>query len=133
MMRLYSEQEISDRYVPMFKRVFGYEPTGHVPRVVIAEEKEDSTSFTSGYFVTTDTFYISWAGATGGFKAVRRMWTSAEEEMMEAGVKWFTLKIENTNTQAQRLVLGIGFIPVGITVSGTKIYIEYHKRLIGDN
>ena len=120
-------EELRTIYPELFKKVFGFDSAGQIPRTVIVTD--DLEGFVSGYLVNTETFYLAWGGHTKGFTAARRCFQDGEKELKEAGVKWFQTAVENKNTIWQRVLMKMGWFPYGMKVTGGKIYIEYYKEL----
>jgi hypothetical protein len=129
-MRFLTKGEIDVLYPEIFHKVFGSYPDKQVPRSVIVQVRnEEIIGFISGYLINRDTFYVSWGGSTGGFKSVRNLWKDGELELNAAGVQWLLTTVHNEDTQVQRMLMGIGFIPRGMKMSEGKIYIEYYKDI----
>jgi len=132
-MRSLSGEELKTVYPTLFKEVFGFENTNEIPRIVLVHEDEngDIRGFVSGYMITKNTFYLAWGGIKGGlsFKGTRNYWKDSEGWFKENGVRFFETKVENTNTQWQRMLMGMGWIPHGVHAADSKLYIEYYKEL----
>jgi hypothetical protein len=126
-MRILTGEELKTVYPELFKKVFGYEAEGQIPRIVIVTE--DLEGFVSGYFADRENFYMSWGGHTKGSKAARRLWIDGEATLKEYGVKYFSTVVENVNTSWQRMLMGMGWIPYGMKATQGKIFIEYYKEL----
>ena len=126
-MRLLTGEEVTTIYPKVFKDVFGFESDKQTPRNVFLSE--DGKGFVSGYLIDKENFYMSWAGHPGGMLPTRKCFFAMEEYLVDAGVKYFIGRIGNRNTVVQRLMLGMGWYPRGLTVSDNGIYIEYIKEL----
>jgi len=130
MLRILTPEEINDTYSTIYKSIFGISPVNQIPRTVIVQEKDDKViGFVSGYLIDRETFYMAWGGTVSKFVQAKKFWVEGEALFKEHGVKWFQTNIENTNTQAQRLLMGMGWIPFGVKATGGKLYIEYFKEL----
>jgi len=130
MLRILTPEEINDTYSTIYKSIFGISPTNQIPRTVIVQEKDDKViGFVSGYLIDTETFYLAWGGTVSKFVQARKFWKESEATFKEHGVKWFQTTVENINTQWQRVLMGMGWIPFGVKATGGKLYIEYFKEL----
>jgi len=130
MLRILTPKEINDTYPTIYKSIFGISPTNQIPRTVIVQEKDDKiVGFISGYLIDKETFYMAWGGSVSKFVNSKKSWNEMEGFFKEHGVKWFQTNVQNTNTQCQRILMGIGWIPFGIKATGGKLYIEYFKEL----
>jgi len=129
-MRVLTPEEIDDIYPIIFTKIFKVPPTNQIPRTVVVQEKEgEITGFVSGYLIDAETFYLAWGGTVTSFIQARKFWAEGEALFKEKGIKWFQTNVENINTKWQRVLMGMGWIPFGIKVTGGKIHIEYFKEL----
>jgi len=126
-MRILEGDELTTVYPELFKKVFGFESAGQIPRTVIVTD--DLEGFVSGYLQDFENFYLSWGGHTKGFTSARRCFLEGEKALKDLGVKWFLTRVENTNTVWQRVLMKMDWVPYGMRVAGGKIYIEYCKEL----
>ena len=130
MLRILTQEEINKVYPVIFEKIFKVPPTNQIPRTVLVQEKDDEIiGFVSGYLIDTETFYMAWGGTVSKFVQAKKFWDEGELTFKEHGVKWFQTNVENTNTQWQRVLMGMGWIPFGIKATGGKLYIEYYKGL----
>ena len=130
MFRILTPKEINDKYPIIFEKIFKVPPTNQIPRTVLVQEKDNEiTGFAAGYLIDTETFRFTWGGTVSKFIQARKFWADGEAFFKEHGVKWFQTTVENTNTQWQRVLMGMGWIPFGIKATGGKLYIEYFKEL----
>ena len=130
MLRILTPEEINDQYPIIFKKIFKDYPVNQIPRTVIVQEKDNEIiGFVSGYLIDKETFYLAWGGTVSKFVQAKKFWMEGETLFKEHGVKWFQTNVENTNTQWQRVLMGMGWIPFGIKATGGKLYIEYFKEL----
>jgi len=129
-MRVLTPEETNEIYPIIFEKIFKVHPTNHIPRTVVVQEKDDEIiGFVSGYLIDTETFYMAWGGTVSKFVQARKFWEEGEALFKEHGVKWFQTNVENINTQWQRVLMGMGWIPFGVKATGGKLYIEYFKEL----
>lgn len=131
-MRLLQPTEIETVYKPLFKSLFGYYDENHIPRTVLLHENNlgEITGFMSGFKFNRDTFYMQYGGATK-FAGHRKFWEKGEAWMINNGVKYLITTVENTNTQWQRVLLKLSFVPYGMKTTQGKIYVDYWKSLVG--
>jgi len=130
MLRTLTPEEINTVYPVIFEKIFKAPPINQIPRTVIVQEKDDEIiGFVSGFLINTETFYMAWGGTVSKFVQAKKFWVEGEAFFKEHGVKWFQTNVENINTQWQRVLMGMGWIPFGVKATGGKLYIEYFKEL----
>ena len=132
-MRQLTQEELKTIYPALFKEIFGFWNENELPRIVIVQEDEDKTfrGFMSGYMLTKNAFYMAWGGLKPGltFKGTKQYWEDGEDWFRKKGVKLFETKVDCNNTQWQRVILGMGWVPHGVHFANGRLYIEYHKEL----
>jgi len=130
-MRQLTPEEISILYSNLFERVFGFAPVDQIPRTVFVHENEygEIKGFVSGYRIDKITFYMAWGGTIGPFAASRKFWNAGMQALKDSGIKWVYTNVENTNTNWQRMLMGLGWVPHGMKVTQGKLFIEYFKEL----
>jgi len=130
MIRILTPEEINTIYPIIFEKIFKVSPTNQIPRTVLVQEKDNEIiGFVSGYLIDRETFHLAWGGTVSKFVQSRNLWKESEVIFKEHGVKWFQTFVENINTQWQRVLMGMGWIPFGVKATGGKLYIEYFKEL----
>lgn len=126
-MKRLTGDELTTVYPDLFEKIFGYRPDKQIPKFVIVDDKVEG--FVSGYLIDKETFYWSWVGHLKGMLGVRRTFNEIERLLQESGVKWIVGRVHNTNTVTQRLMLGLGWYPRGMSQTITGLHIEYIKEL----
>lgn len=131
-MRILEGKEKETIYPALFKKCFGYYNDNQIPRFVAIHEREgEPIGFVSGYFVDKETFYFAWGGSVDKFVHSRRQWNDYEKLLNRLGAKWLRTQVHNVDTNWQRVLMKMGWIPHGMTVTNGKLHVQYYKG-IGD-
>jgi hypothetical protein len=129
-MKMLSPEEIKTVYPKIFKEIFGFEPDLQLPRTVLVQERDNKIiGFVSGYLIDRENFYMAWGGTTKTFAGNRQLWRDAEAEFKSFGISYLQSRVENTDTNCQRMLMGIGWIPFGMKATQGKLFIDYYKEL----
>ena len=129
-MKVLTPEEIKTEYPKIFKSVFGFEPEMQLPRTVLVHERDgEIIGFVSGYLIDRENFYMSWGGTIKTFTSSRRLWADTEAEFKTIGIRYFQTVVENTDTNCQRTLMGMGWIPFGVKATKGKLFIDYYKEL----
>ena len=133
MVRVWTPIEIHNLYADLYESCFGKPQDESAPPLVLVHEDDDGVvkGFVAGRKINSNTFYYSFAGTVEGHSMAssRRHWNSVYDFLRKSGIEWCETCVENTNTVAQRVILGQGWVPFGIRVMKDKILVQYYKEL----
>lgn len=129
-----SSVEIYTLYPKVFENIFGYFDKFHTPQIVdIVVNKNKIIGFASGMLWNKDTWYSQFGGISRNFRNKgfgKKLYDFHLERIQTLfDIKYVTVRIENMNINAIKLILDIGFIAVGISESHGKTYIQFTRRL----
>ena len=132
--RALNETEVYYMYPEIFKHIFGYFEKCHIPEIVdVAEYKNSIIGFASGRLYNKDTWYAQFGGVYDKYRSIglaEKLWKTHFKRIENLyDIKYITLRTENTNIPAFYMNIKTGFIPVGMSVSNGKMYIQWNKKV----
>ena len=111
-------------YKKLHKRIFG--TTVDKPPVVYVGRKHsgDAVAFVAGFWNTDDHFYIQYAGVVPEHQ--RHGYIRYLSTILDHNVE-YSMSVKNTNIQAIKIALSVGFVPVGFYLRHDTYFVQLER------
>lgn len=117
-----------ETYNHVYEDIFDMSPTSLPAVIYIAEtDNKEPIGFVAGHTNFDGSFYIEYAGITKEFR--RKGYIRYLNIILGKidGNGHFLCATEHTNTMAMKILISIGFIPIGGRLSNDKYHIEWSR------
>lgn len=114
-------------YKQLHRRVFG--KTVDKPPVVYVGRggSGDAVAFVAGFWNTDDHFYIQYAGVVPEYQ--KRGYLRYLASIFQNDIE-YSMSVVNTNIDALRIALSVGFVPVGFYLRGDTYFVQLERGKI---
>lgn len=119
-----------EEYKRLHGLVFHTTPDAVPPVVTVGRNnRRDIVGFISGFWTSDDSFYIKWAGVLPEYQ--KGAYLRNFKSLLDPEIT-YDLAVKNTNTVTLKLVLSLGFIPMGTIYENDNLFVQL-KRVKNGN
>ena len=116
-------------YRRIHELVFNTTPEPLPQHVIVGRNSDrDIVGFISGFWNSNDSFYIQWAGVLPAYQ--KGAYLRHFGQILDPNTT-YDMAVENTNTVTIKLVLSVGFIPIGVILQGNKLFVQLKREKHG--